>query len=114
LIEFINEIVSEMYEYRNASIILLEVVTTMFCGKELNDSDYWSLGRLNEIYEQIIIPCDTPCENAHKYNELFVCKPSVINYNRVHSNKKDTSGVLEPTLTFTEMKAKYGTNNNRC
>lgn len=110
LIEFINEIVGEMYEYRNSNLILLKVITVMPCGKELNDPENWNLGILKEKYEQIIVPCETLCDKAYTYNEIYVCKPTKINYQRIHSKGKQTSGTLTPIMTFAEMEAAFGEN----
>lgn len=110
LIEFIKEIVSEMYEYRNRNLILLKVTTVMPCGKELNDTENWNLGILKEKYEQIIVPCETPCDKAHTYNEVYVCKPTKVHYQRIYSKQEHKSGTLTPTMTFAEMEEIFGEN----
>jgi len=110
LIEFISEIVNEMYEYRNTNLILLKVVTVMPCGKVIDDSEHWNLGRLNEKYEQIIVPCDIPCDKARTYNATYVCKPTRVNYQRIHSKQEETSGILIPTMTFVEMETAFRVN----
>ena len=107
LIKFINEIASEMYEYRNTNLILLEVTTVMPCGKVIDDSEHWNLGMLNDKYEQIIIPCDIPCDKANTYKEMSVCKPVKVNYQRINSTQKETSGELIPTMTFSEMETTF-------
>lgn len=110
LIEFINETVSEMYEYRNKNLILLEVTIEMPCGKKDNDLEHWNLGRLIEQYENIIVPCENPCEKTHTYNEVHVCKPTKVHYQRIHSKQEQTSGTLTPTMTFTDIETAFGEN----
>jgi hypothetical protein len=110
LIEFISEIVNEMYEYRNTNLILLKVVTVMPCGKVIDDSEHWNLRMLNEKYEQIIVPCDIPCDKAHTYNGAYVCKPIKVNYQRIHSKQEATSGTFTPSMTFGEMETTFGVN----
>lgn len=112
-IEFVKELVNEMYEYRNTNLTLLEVETVMPCGKEVADPEYWSLGILKEKYEQIIIPCETPCEKSHLFNGNCVCKPTNVNYHRINSKDEQTSGVLIPKMTYAEIEAKFGKTDNR-
>lgn len=109
LIEFMSDIVNQMYAYRNNNLILLNVATVMPCGKVIDDSDHWNLGRLNDKYEQIIVPCDSPCDKAHMYNMTYICKPTKVNFHRIHSSQEKTSGVLTPTMTFEEMETTFGT-----
>lgn len=80
----------------------------MPCGKEIDDSEHWNLGKLKEKYEQIIVPCETPCDKASTYNKTYVCEATKINYQRIHSNQEQTSGSLTPTMTFTEMEVAFG------
>lgn len=108
LINFFNGIVKEMYEYRNDNFILLNIVTIMPCGKKVEDSSFWNLGILKEKYEQIIIPCETHCDKANKYNENYVCKPTEIHYRRIHSEQEEVGEILTPTMTFTEMESEFG------
>lgn len=108
LIDFFNEIVKEMYEYRNDNFILLNIVAIMPCGKKIDDSSYWNLGILKEKYEQIIIPCETHCDKANKYNGNYVCKPIEIHYKRIHSEQEEIDKILIPTMTFKEMESEFG------
>lgn len=110
LIEFINKIVSEMYEYRNSNLTLLEVSMVMPCENKLNDPELWNLGILKEFYEQIIVACETPCDKAYTYNGSCACKPTKVHYQRIHSKHEQTSGTLTPTMTFAEMEATFREN----
>lgn len=110
LIEFISEIANEMYEYRNTNLILLKVSTVMPCGKVIDDSECWNLKILKEKYEQIVVPCETPCDNRNAYNQVYVCKPIKVYYRRIHSEQGKTSGTLTPIMTFTEIEAKFESN----
>lgn len=110
LMDFMNEIINAMYEERNKKLILLEVITVMPCEKEITDSEHWNLSILKEKYEQIIIPCETPCDKAHTYNGTYVCRPTKIYYKRIHSKHEQTSGVLTPTMTFSEIEVAFGQN----
>lgn len=112
LIEFFDEIIKEMYEYRNNNFILLNIITIMPCGKEVVDSSYWNLGILKEKYEQIIIPCEAHCDKANKYNGIYVCKPKEIHYKRIHSEQEQTNEMLTPKMTFAEMESVFGEKNN--
>ncbi len=113
LIDLLNVIVDEMYEYRNNNLILLEVTTVMPCGKVIDDSEHWNLGILKEKYEQIIVPCETPCDKANTLNKTYVCKPTKVNYQRIHSEQIQISGTLTPSITFAEMEAAFGTKELR-
>lgn len=112
LIDFLNEIVKDMYEYRNDNFILLEIVAIMPCGKKVDDSSYWNLGILKEKYEQIVIPCENHCDKANEYNGAYVCKPTEICYKRIHSEQEELSKTLTPTMTFKEMESVFGEKNN--
>lgn len=106
LIDLLKETVNEMYEHRNNDLILLEVTTVMPCGKEIHDSEYWSLRILKQRYEQIVVSCETTCEKINTYNHINVCRPTKVNYQRIHS-KEETSGTLTPTMTFAEIEAAF-------
>ena len=110
LIELFVEIVNEMYAYRNNNLILLEVISVMPCGKDIDHNVHWNLGILKEKLEQIIVPCETPCDKANVYNQIYVCKPTEVNYKRIHSKHEKTSGTLTTTMTFAEMVAAFLTN----
>ena len=107
LIDVLNEIVNEIYEYRNNNLILLDVSIVMPCGKKVDDAEHWNLRILKEKYEQIITPCGASCDKANIYNEIAVCKPIQVLYQRIHSKQDNTSGTLTPTMTFAEMKAAF-------
>lgn len=107
LIEFMSEITSGMYEYRNTNLILLEATSVLPCGKEIEDPEHWNLRVLKEKCEQIIVPCEDPCEKANTYNGICVCKPIKVSYKRIHTNQEQTSGILTPTMTFAEMEAAF-------
>ncbi len=108
LVEFFNEIVKQMYEYRNDNFILLKIVAIMPCGKKVDDSSHWNLGILKEKFEQIIIPCETPCDKANTYNGICVCKPKEIHYKRIHSEQEQAYKILVPVMTFEEMQSAFG------
>lgn len=104
---FMDDVINEMYEYRNNKLILLEVSCIMPCGKILTDPDPWNLGILKENYERIINPCDTHCANAKLNNELYVCRPTSISYRRMIEGSSNINGDLTPMLNFEEMLTKY-------
>lgn len=108
LIDLLNQVINEMHEYRNNNFILLKVITIMPCGKEIEDSEYWNFGILKEKYEQIIVPCETHCDKANKYNETYVCKPTKIIFQRIHSKPEQTIETLIPTMTFSEIESAFG------
>lgn len=96
LIDFINGVVEEMFSYRNDNLALFKVFTTMPCGKIVDDYEYWNLGTLKQNYERIIVPCETPCENASSYNEAYVCKPVNIYYRRIRTQQGELDGEFIP------------------
>lgn len=108
LVEFFNEIVKQMYEYRNDNFILLKIVTIMPCGKNIDDSSHWNLGILKEKFEQIIVPCEKPCDKANTYNGVCVCKPKKIHYKRIHSEQEQAYKIFVPVMTFEEMQSAFG------
>ena len=111
LVKFMDEVITEMFEYRKNNLILLDVVTIMPCGKVIDDSEHWNLRILKEKYEQILVPCDTSCDKSYFYKDMHVCKPIKIKCQRIHSKKDDISEMFSPTMTYLEMENKFGISN---
>lgn len=108
LIEFIKEVAKEMNNYRNDNLALYQVTTIMPCGKRIDDIDYWNLSMLREKYERMFIPCDDLCEKAHTYNDINVCKPVSVCYNRINTKQGKCDGVITPEKSFEEIQELFG------
>ena len=109
LLQFMNETINEMLDYRNENLILLEVNNNMPCGKNFKDSDYWHMSNLKKFFDFTFVSCDSPCHEAHEYNGHQVCKPKKICYKRASSNNEEID-ILNTSLTFDDVIKKLDDN----
>lgn len=88
------------------NIMMIQIECTMKCGKSQTDTESWSINILKNKAEQILVPCQNPCNYAIEYQNHMVCKPVAVNYCRINENDKKYQGKIDLQMDYKEMKAK--------
>lgn len=89
------------------NIMMVQIECTMKCGKSQTDTESWSINILKNKAEQILVPCQNPCNYAIEYQDHMVCKPVTVNYCRINENDKKYQGKIDLQMDYKEMKANF-------
>lgn len=106
-LEFAKSYVKKLEKFIINNIMMVTIECNMKCGKVMKDIEPWSINILHEKAEQILNPCNAPCDYAIKYEGNCVCKPVWINYCRINEKDKKYKGKIDLHLNYEEMKRKF-------
>lgn len=106
-IEFAKAYVKKLEEYFINNVMMVTIECNMKCGKITEDVEPWSISILHEKAEQILNPCNTPCDYAIKYEGCCMCKPISVNYCRINEEDKKYRGKIDLHMDYAEMKRRF-------
>lgn len=104
-LEFAEFHVNKLREFVEENNILVTINCNMKCGKVKGDDQLWSINILKEKAEQILVPCEVPCEHAIEYEGNKVCKPICLTYCRINENTHETK--MDLHMNYKEMEEKF-------
>lgn len=104
-LEFAEFHVNKLRKFVEENNILVTINCNMKCGKVKGDDQLWSINILKEKAEQILVPCEVPCEHAIEYERNKVCKPISLTYCRINENTHETK--MDLHMNYKEMEEKF-------
>lgn len=110
-LEFVKMYVGKLERLLIENIMMVTVECNMKCGRMDEDIEAWSISILKEKAEQILCPCEKPCEYAIEYQGYKVCKPISIKYRRINEDDEKYQGKIELHMKYEEMKEMFGEEN---
>lgn len=110
-LEFVKVYVGKLERLLIENIMMVTVECNMKCGRMDEDIEAWSISILKEKAEQILCPCEKPCEYAIEYQGYKVCKPISVKYRRINENDEKYQGKIELHMNYEEMKEMFGEEN---
>lgn len=99
--------VGKVEKYLTNKIMMVTIECNLKCGKVSEDVEHWSIDALHEKAEQILSPCNNPCNYAIEYEGYYVCKPVSVNYCRINETDQKYRGKIDVHMDYTEMKQKF-------
>lgn len=111
-LEFAKAYVKKLEEYFAKNVMMVMIECNMKCGIVVKDIEPWNIKILHEKAEQILSPCNEPCDYAIEYEGNFVCKPLLVNFFRINEEDKKYKEKIDLHMDYAEMKRKFLTNQN--
>lgn len=101
------------YSQKLDKLLIEDIMRVQFevelkCGEKRKIEQYMSISILKEKAEQILIGCEKTCDYAISYDGEKWCKPVKIRYCRMNEVSDKYKGTIETTMSYKEMKDKYG------
>lgn len=106
-LKFTNAYIEELEKFLGERIIMVTIECKLKCGKVDEDVETWSINILQEKAEQILYPCNTPCDYAIEYQGHEVCKPVSVSYCRINKEDRRYKGKIDLYMSYEEMKEKF-------
>jgi hypothetical protein len=106
-LEFAKSYVGKLEKFLINNIMMVTLECNLKCGKVSEDLEHWNIGVVHEKAEQILNPCDSPCDYAIEHEENYVCKPVSVCYCRINEKDKKYKGKIELHMSYEEMKQKF-------
>jgi hypothetical protein len=99
-LEFAKSYVGKLEKFLINNIMMVTLECNLKCGKVSEDLEHWNIGVVHEKAEQILNPCDSPCDYAIEHEENYVCKPVSVCYCRINEKDKKYKGKIELHMSY--------------